>query len=334
MQPRSDSRRIPIEEREGTRKAISVAQEFSRARIPVIRPTAVRAAVLVILGACLLSFAPVFVRLAEVPPTTAGFYRMLFGALTLAGILLMRPALRAGWRSDWGASVLIAAIFAVDIWFWHRSIHYIGPGLATLLANFQVFILTLIGVFFLRERVGWRFGTGLGCATAGLWLLFGREWAVLPPDFRLGVVFGLLTAVAYALYILSLRGFQIRRGDIRTEARLVQVTVLCGLMLGGLNLLEGNDFTIPNLESLVWLVALGGLCQVGGWICITRGMPVLPAAVVGLFLLIQPSGSMVLDVLFFGLRLSPLETAGAVLALVGIYFGFRSVARRAPREPV
>ena len=36
--------------------------------------------------------------------------------------------------------------FSLDLWFWHRSIIYIGPGLSTLLANFQVFILMLVGI--------------------------------------------------------------------------------------------------------------------------------------------------------------------------------------------
>jgi len=295
-----------------------------------IVPTTLRAAFLVITGAVLISFAPVFVRIADVAPTTAGVYRMLFGAMTLGMLLLLRPALRTGWRKSWCASALIAALFAADIWLWHQSIHYIGPGLATLLGNFQVFILTLVGVLWLRERVGWRFATGLGCATGGLWLLFGRDWTALPPDYRIGVIFGLLTAVAYGLYILTLRGFQIRHPGIRTEARLLQVTVLCGIMLAGITFLEGFSFTIPDYRSLAALVALGAFCQVGGWICISRGMPVLPAALVGLLLLIQPTSSMGWDALFFGLRLTPWELTGAVLALIGIYFGFRSAARRDP----
>ncbi len=294
-------------------------------------PSPARAALLVIAGAGIVSFAPVFVRLAEVGPTTSGFYRMLFGALALGCLLLPSPALRNGWRRGWGESAVIAAVFAADIWLWHRSIHSIGPGLATLLVNFQVFILTLIGVVWFRERFGWRFAAGLVSGTLGLWLLFGREWVSLPPDYRAGVVLGLLAALAYALYLLSLRGFQIRRPGLRPEARLFQVTFLCALFLAAVNLLEGHGFAVPGPGSLVWLVALGVFCQVGGWICITRGMPVLPAGLVGLFLLIQPSGSVGWDVLFFDLRLGPLEAAGAAFALLGIYFGFRSAARRGRR---
>ena len=276
----------------------------------------------------MISFAAVFARLANVEPTTSGFYRMVFGALGLLALLVISRDMRTGFARGWGASLLIGTLFAADIWFWHRSILYVGPGLSTLLANLQVFILTVVGVVWLKEKVGWRFGLGLGLAVIGLWLLFGRDWANLSPDYRLGVIFGLLTAVAYGLYILTLRGFQIRHTGIRPEARLTQVTICCGVILGLINLGESNSFDIPDGQSLAALVALGLFCQVLGWLLITRGIPFLPAAIVGLLLLLQPSLSIVWDMLFFGLRMDSLQIVGSILALMGIYLGFRSAAQR------
>lgn len=291
-------------------------------------PTPLKSALLVTAGAVMISFAAVFARLAEVAPTTSGFYRMVFGAVTFLILLGLRPGMREGFARGWAGSALIAACFAADIWLWHRSIHFIGPGLATLLANFQVFMLTAVGVVWMKERVGWRFASGLGLAMGGLWLLFGRDWAGLAPDYRLGVIFGLLTALAYGLYILSLRGFQIRDPGMRAEARLAQVTLLCGLMLGAINFAEGHSFAIPDAGSLAALVALGVVCQVLGWLAITRGMPFLPASIVGLLLLLQPTLSIGWDMIIFGLRLDGWQIIGSALALVGIYLGFRSAARR------
>ncbi|QKK03451.1 MAG: DMT family transporter [Pseudomonadota bacterium] len=287
-----------------------------------------KSALYVTAGAVLISFSAVFVRLADVAPTTSGFYRMFFGAVALALLLALRPNMRRGLGENWTGSLLIAVFFAFDIWFWHQSIAYIGPGLATLLANFQVFMLTAIGVVWLRERLGWRFASGLGLAMLGLWLLFGRDWGQLSGDYRLGVIFGLLTALAYGLYLLSLRGFQIRHPGVRAEARLTQVTVCCGIILAAVNIGEGHGFAIPDTGSLLSLIGLGVFCQVIGWLLITRGMPLLPAGIVGLLLLIQPSASVVWDLLWFGLQLDALDLAGIILALVGIYLGFRSASRR------
>jgi hypothetical protein len=40
-------------------------------------------------------------------------------------------------------------------------------------------------------------------ALLGLGLIVGFDWSDLPGDYRLGVIFGLLTATAYAGYLLK-----------------------------------------------------------------------------------------------------------------------------------
>ena len=270
-----------------------------------------RSALQVTAGAVLISFAAVFVRLADLAPTTSAFYRMLFGALTLLLLVASRPIWRRALRRGWAGSALIAAFFTADLWFWHRSIVYIGPGLSTLLANFQVFVLAAVGL-----------------AMAGLWLLFGRDWSALAPEARAGVILGLLTALAYSGYILSMRTHQSGAGALPAEVRLAQVSILCAGMLAAINLSEGHGFAIPDLGSLLALLALGVLCQVLGWLAITRGMPGLPASLIGLLLLLQPTLSMLWDLLLFGLTLGSIQWLGAMLALTGIYLGMRAGARR------
>lgn len=276
----------------------------------------------------MISFAAIFTRLADVAPTTSASYRMIFAGVTLLLLMAASARMRTGLTQNWFGSLLIAAFFTADLWFWHRSIHWIGPGLSTLLANFQVFALAAIGVLWMKERVGWKFAAGLALAMSGLWLLFGQDWAQLSPQYRLGIVFGLLTAVAYAGYILSLRGFQIRHTRITPEARLTQVTILCALMLIVINIVEGHDFAIPDAQSLAALIALGVVCQVCGWLVITRGMPGLPASLVGLLLLLQPTLSILWDVLIFDLRLQSWQIIGATLALIGIYLGMQSARQK------
>ncbi len=291
------------------------------------RPLTVNA-LLVTAGAVMISFAAVFTRLADVPATTSAAYRMLVGSATLALLLALVPSMRRGLSRNWAGSILIAAFFTLDLWAWHRSILLIGPGLSTLLANFQVFVLAGAGVFWMKERVGWRFAGGLGLAMIGLWLLFGRDWTTLDAGARIGILFGLLTACAYGSYLLSLRGFQIWNPDIRPEARLLQVSIACAAMLTVINGIEGNGMAIPDRQSLLSLLGLGIVCQVLGWLAITRGMPGLPASLVGLMLLLQPVLSIVWDLLWFDLSLGAVQTLGAGLALAGIYLGMQSRAAR------
>jgi len=98
-----------------------------------------------------------------------------------------------------------AAGFAADLIQWHRSILWVGPGIATLLTNFQVFLMALTGLAFYRERPGRGLLPGMLLAMVGLWLLVGAHWSLFDARHRLGVWLGLASGVAYTLYLLSFR---------------------------------------------------------------------------------------------------------------------------------
>ena len=161
------------------------------------------------LGALMLSFAPIMVRASASPPTTAAFYRMLFGGLILLTYLgLRRQRVTVAGRI---AFILLAAgfAFAFDLFFWHRSIHLIGPGLATLLSGFQVFILAIVAVLFLHERLRWQIVVAIPAAFAGVAMIIGIDWSELTEGYRLGVVFGLTTAICYSSFLLIMRWLRV-----------------------------------------------------------------------------------------------------------------------------
>ncbi|MCF8039139.1 MAG: DMT family transporter, partial [Desulfohalobiaceae bacterium] len=145
------------------------------------------------LGAILISFSSVFVKIADCGPVTAGFYRVLFGSGFLLTVLVIRGSISSfSWRGL-GLSVVCGFVFALDLTLWHKSIHSIGPGLATVLSNFQVLVLAGIGVLFYHEKTNRKFTTAVCLALAGLFLLVGPGWYSVGADWRLGVVYGLCT---------------------------------------------------------------------------------------------------------------------------------------------
>lgn len=274
-----------------------------------------------ILGAVMISFSAVFVKLVSVPPTTSAFYRMLFGGLILAGVVLWR---REHLRLSSRALVLVvaaAACFALDLSFWHRSILVVGPGVATLLANFQVFVLAAVGVLVLREPLAWWQGLAIPLALAGLTLLVGADWQHLPPDYLRGVAFGLVTACCYAGYLLALRRMRVAADSGSSFATITLISLLTALMLAGEMTVQGEPFRIPNWTDGGWLVAYGVFGQVLGWVLISTGIHRVRASQVGLVLLLQPLCAFVWDALFFQRRFAPLALLGALLALAAIYLG-------------
>src|SRR5215217_6061171 len=106
-----------------------------------------------VLGALVIAFSAILVRLAEVSPSTAAFFRCLY-ALPLLALLAWHERRRFGMRSwrdrrlAWAAGLF----FAGDLTFWHHSIGAVGAGLATVLGNTQVVFVAVLAWAALGER--------------------------------------------------------------------------------------------------------------------------------------------------------------------------------------
>lgn len=274
-----------------------------------------------IFGVAMVSFSAVFVKLVTVEPTAAAFWRMFLGGLVLAGITLARrEKLWFGTRAMLPAGIA-AFWFMLDLVFWHRSILFVGPGLATLLANFQVFLLALAGVIMFRERPGWRLGAGVLLAFAGLGLLVAPEWFTLGRNYQLGVVFGLITAVCYAAYILTLRASRVADLAPSIYANMAVLSLSCALLLGLVALAQGESLAITRPADAGWLLTYGIVAQLLGWLVISKSLPTMRTSAVGLILLLQPTLAFAWDALFFDRRFTLIQIVGAVLTLGAIYLG-------------
>jgi drug/metabolite transporter (DMT)-like permease len=274
----------------------------------------------VLCGAFLISFSSVFVKLAHVSPTASGFYRVGFGAIFLfLGVLIKREFNVVGFKQ----LLLIAfcgLTFALDLYFWHESIFYIGPGLATLLGNFQVFLLAAVGIIFLGESAKLRFLIAIPLAISGIFFIVGGNWGNLTVDYKTGIYFALLTALCYTVFLLTLRKIQQERGQ-SFFLLLMLVSLASAIYLGLKMVYTGDSFTIPDSQSLLALLGLGLSSQTVGWILIATAMPKIPASLTGLALLLQPTLSFIWDVLIFHRPTDLTNWLGVAVTLIAIYMG-------------
>ncbi len=287
----------------------------------------------VLAGAFCISFSAVFVRLVDVPATTSGFYRVFIGGLGLAVLVALTRTRLAFSRGSWFVLVVCSLFFAADLWFWHRSIIYVGPGLSTLLASLQVIFVTLFGALLLGLKPTRRQLIAIPIALLGLCLIVGIDWNALPVHYRLGVVFGILTAVSYAGYLLSLRHVQAETRSKVPLAELAVMTVLTTVWLAICALFEGESLAVGSWSNFSWLLAYGLLAHIVGWLLITSAIAEVSPAVFGLSLLIQPVLSFAWDILFFGRGLTWIEALGGFITLVAILIGGARTARHAGTPP-
>ncbi len=264
-----------------------------------------------------ISFSAVFVRLADVSPVTAAFFRAAYAVPVLA--VLWSLSRRRDKRSGRARVMAGAAgvFLAIDLAFWHEAIDLIGVGLATVIANTQVVFVAFAGWVLYGERPT-RPVTGIVAGIAlGLVLTSGlsrpEAYGTAPLT---GAFYGVLAGAWYAAFLIVLR--TANQSLAPAQGPLLDATM--GMVMGTLLVapLDPGFSLVPVWPAHAWLVSLALVSQVAGWLLITTALPRLPALETSVLLLLQPVFSVGWGVLFFAERLSVLQWLGAALVLAGV----------------
>jgi drug/metabolite transporter (DMT)-like permease len=273
---------------------------------------------LAVAGALTIAFSSILVRVSHASPSTAAIFRCAY-ALPVLALLAWREERRFGPRGarERGYAALAGIFFAADLICWHHAIGDVGAGLATVLGNLQVAFVPLVAWALLDEHPSFRVLATLPVVLVGVLLISGAlERGAYGRSPGQGVVFGVLTGLTYAGFILLLR----RAGaDLRRPAGpLFDTTLVAALASLVADVVLGEGDLVPGWPSAGWLVLLALTSQALGWLLITVSLPRLPAALTSVTLTIQPVASVVLGAILLGQDPSALQLAGVACILGGL----------------
>jgi drug/metabolite transporter (DMT)-like permease len=280
------------------------------------------------IGALCISASAVLVELAASGAATTAFFRCAL-ALPLLVPLALREQRRFGARTRNARLAAAAAgvFFAIDLVLWTHAINEVGAGIATVLGNLQVVFVATAAWLLFGERPTRRLVLALPVVFAGVVLVSGLAGR---PSFGghpvAGIAFGIGTSIAYALFLLILRG---ATGSPHVAGPLVDATAssaVASLALGGI---FGTLDLVPGWRALGWLMVLAVTSQTIGWMFITSSLPRLPRAISSLMLLLQPVAALGLATVVLSQRPTLVQLLGAVLICGGVL----SVARRVQAIP-
>jgi len=276
-------------------------------------------------GAFLISFSPVFVNLVSIEPTVSGFYRMLFGSIALFIIYLIKNNENPLRKNISKFIVLGAILFSLDLWFWHRSVIYVGPGLSTLLANFQILILPFLALIFFNQKTQRIQIFSIFLGLLGLFLITGQSWDIAGNNYKLGVLFGLLTAISYAGYIISIKRID-HNAAVNSDPifNLLFISLISAGLLFLFSIIEQVPLEIKSSSELIWMICYGLFSHVIGWFFILNGLQKISAVTAGIILLTQPILSYVWDFIIFKKVILPIEYFGIVSVLLAMIITIKS----------
>jgi drug/metabolite transporter (DMT)-like permease len=279
-----------------------------------VSPTA-RALPALIIGAVLIGLAPIFVRLVEVGPSAAAFWRLALALPPLMLLTLWSPQHRSAvTRGSLRWLWLAGLFFAGDLAVWHQSIEYTSIANATLLANMAPVFVTLAAWKLYGERISRGFALGLLLALAGAACLVADSLSISRRT-AFGDLLGVFAAMFYAGYIIGVsrqrRVFDTVQVMLWTTAAGALVTLPLALALG--------ETIWPQTARDWWLLAgLALLSHVGGQGLIAFALAHLPAAFSSVSLLVQPVAASLFAWWLLAETFGPLQALGGAIVLAGI----------------
>ena len=292
-------------------------------------PRAARSGLAVLaVGALLVAFSPVFVRLSELGPTATAFHRAFLAlpvlcawtALGNAGARGRAPDPRRPGRRDVWLLALAGLFFAGDLATWHWAVTLTSVANATLFANTAPIFVSVGAWAAFGERITPLFLAALLVALCGAAMVVGSSFD-LDRAHILGDGIGVATGVFWAAYQLTVKHLRSRlpAATIMAWSSLVTAAALLPLAVA-----SGESLLPATLYGWGILLALAWLSHAGGQGAIAYALAHLPAGFSSLVILIEPPAAAVLAWLVLGETLGPLQAAGGAVVLASIV-----VARRA-----
>ena len=275
-------------------------------------------------GATFITLSPIWVRIADVGPTASAFWRV-FLAVPLLWILFFslqaneRKVVPLQWRSMLAAGVA----FAGDLAFWHWSIQFTSVANSTLLANLASIFVTLAAWVLWKERPSAMFLAGLAAALAGVGLLV-RASLGFSPSALLGDGLGVVTAMFYAWYLLSVKGLRDR--GAATLQLMAVTTTLTAMILLPVALASGEALLPATATGWLKLLGLAWISHAAGQGLIAYALAHLPAGFSSVGLLFQPLMAALFAWVLLGESLSVLQAVGGLVVLAGIALARRGSA--------
>jgi len=211
--------------------------------------------------------------------------------------------------------VILGLVFYANIvFFFYRAVQYISPAVASLILYTYPAIVGVMGHFFLGERLNSKKIVSLIIVMAGCALV------VSGPMDRIagrGIVYAVLTAVFYSVYIVGNRKIL---SDIHPVVSAAYMGASCAVYFLLFQVIQGTYTFSFDAVTLTAMLVLAFWSTIIGILCFFKGMIILGASKSSIVSTIEPLFTALLAWLLLGDTISPLQWVGGICILLGVLF--------------
>ncbi|HEY97655.1 MAG TPA: DMT family transporter [Dehalococcoidia bacterium] len=281
----------------------------------------IRQYLIITVGVISVSFAAIFIRLADAPPLIIASYRLLIASLVLWPLTLKYSGneLRHLTFRDVGLALISGVFLALHFGMWITSLSYTSVATSVILVTSSPLFVAIASYVFFKEKISWKIIVGIITCFIGTAFICYGNWNIGTDSF-LGGILALMGALAVSGHLLI--GRKLRQ----TMSILVYGSVTCssaGLLLLFASLIWGYPLSGYTGNTYLMMILLALVPQLLGHLSLNWALRFVSATLVTIAVLGEPVGANILAFLILGETPKLFEILGSIFILAGIYTAFR-----------
>jgi len=281
--------------------------------------------VILFVGVLSVSFAAIFIRLADAPPLVIATYRLAIASIILIPIASMKSkkSLNKLSRHDILLILLSSVFVALHFGLWITSLSYTSIASSVVLVTAHPAFVAVISYFLWGERVNKLTIGGIVVAFAGI-ILVNYSGFIFGSQAILGDLMALIAGFAMGAYLII--GRQLRtRIDILSYLAILYTCSAVILLIVTLSF--GYNLFGYSTTTYAMMILLALVPQLIGHSTLNLAVRLIPVIFVSVAILGEPVGATILGYFILGEAPTGNEIAGGLLILGGIFL----VMRQKPR---
>ena len=274
-----------------------------------------------LVGVLSVSFAAIFIRLAEAPPLVIAAYR-----LTIASVILIPIASTKSMKSLKKLSgrdmllILLSSVFiALHFGLWITSLNYTSIPSSVILVTSHPAFVAVISRFLWGERLNKLTIIGIVVALAGV-IFINYGGFTFGSRAILGDSLALIAGFSMGAYLII--GGQLRaRIDILSY--LTIINTFAAVMLLATTMISGHSLFGYSPVTYIMLILVALVPQLVGHSCLNLALRLIPVTFVSVAILGEPVGATLLGYIILREMPTTNEIVGGLLVLGGIFIVMR-----------
>lgn len=287
--------------------------------IPVM--TGAKPYLILAIGVISVSFAAIFIRLAEAPPLVIATYRLIIAS----AILIPFNFVRSGWlpkrlsRSDVLLIILASMFIALHFALWITSLSYTSIASSVVIVTSHPLFVAIISYFLWRERLNKKAILGIIIALGGV-VLINYGGFLVSPRAIFGDLLALLAAISMGVYLII--GRQLK-GRINILPYLTMIYAGAALILLMVTVFSGYSLFNYTSTTYAMLFLLALIPQLIGHSSLNLAVRLIPVTLVSVGILGEPIIAVALGYIILGEGITITEILGSLLTLGGMFIVLR-----------